>query len=392
MGQTQLFSTFALRDVRLKNRIMAAPMWQYAGCDGRPTDWHLMNLGRLADGGAGLVFQEGTTVEKRGRGTPGDIGIWDDASVAYFQRIVAMVESCGAVPGIQLMHAGRKARQKPPVEGRGPLERTDDISDWDEWEVIGASPIPQSSGFPVPREMTLQDIASVTDAFVAAARRADQAGYRVLDLHAAHGYLLHTFLSPLANRRGDAYGGSLSNRMRLLLEVVEGIRSVWPDSKPMFVRLSCIDGSQGGWTLEDSFELVRLLHKHGVDLIDCSAGGIAGSPLPAGQQATYGYQVDLAAAIRRETGVPTSAVGLIVHAGHAERILQEGSADLVALARELIYNPNWPLDAALKLNDDIGFNAIQRRVGFWLERRAATVPGLRPSTFDGMNSTGASEK
>ena len=381
MATTRLFSPLQLREVVLRNRIMAAPMWQYAGRDWRPTDWHLMNLGRLADGGSGLVFQEGTTVERRACGTVGDLGIWDDAAVPHLRRLVDMMQSCGAVPGIQLMHAGRKARQKPPDEGRGALERSPAIADWDAWDVIAPSAIALAGdGAAAPREMTLTDIRAVIDAFVAGARRAAQAGYQVLDLHAAHGYLLHTFLSPLSNRRGDAYGGSLANRMRLVLEIVEGIRGVWPGAHPLFVRLSCIDGAAGGWEMADSVALVRELHRLGVDLIDCSAGGIVGSPLPAGQSARYGYQVELASTIRRETGVPTSAVGLIVHAAHAEQILQEGACDLVALARELIHNPNWPLDAALKLDDDTGYRVMRTRGGFWLERRAATVPGLRAST------------
>jgi 2,4-dienoyl-CoA reductase-like NADH-dependent reductase (Old Yellow Enzyme family) len=382
MSTTRLFSPYTLREVTVRNRIMAAPMWQYAGRQWRPTDWHLMNLGRMADGGSGLVFQEGTTVERRGCGTVGDLGIWDDACVPHFQRLVAIMRDCGSVPGIQLMHAGRKARQKPPDAGRGPLERSPDIADWDDWDVIAPSAVtlPGESAA-TPREMTAADIQAVIDAFVAGARRADAAGYEVLDLHAAHGYLLHSFLSPLANHRGDAWGGSFANRARILLEIVAGVRTVWPQGKPIFVRLSCIDGGSGGWTLDDTIALVRQLHPLGVDLIDCSAGGITGSPLPAGQSASYGYQVGLAAAVRRETGVPTSAVGLIVHPAHAERILQEGACDLVALARELIHNPNWPVDAAIKLDDDAGYRVMKSRGGFWLERRAATVPDLRPSTM-----------
>jgi 2,4-dienoyl-CoA reductase-like NADH-dependent reductase (Old Yellow Enzyme family) len=382
MTATRLFSPFTLRDVTLRNRIMAAPMWQYAGRQWRPTDWHLMNLGRLADGGSGLVFQEGTTVERRGCGTVGDLGIWDDGCLPHFQRLVTLMRECGAVPGIQLMHAGRKSRQKPPDAGRGPLERSADIADWDDWDVIAPSAItlPGESAAP-PREMSTADIRAVIDAFVAGARRADAAGYEVLDLHAAHGYLLHSFLSPLANRRGDAWGGSFENRIRILLEIVEGVRTAWPQGKPIFVRLSCIDGGSGGWTIEDTLALVRRLHPLGVDLIDCSAGGIVGSPLPAGQAASYGYQVELAATVRRETGVPTSAVGLIVHPAHAERILAEGACDLVALARELIHNPNWPVDAAVKLGDDAGYRVMRSRGGFWLERRAASVPGLRASTM-----------
>jgi 2,4-dienoyl-CoA reductase-like NADH-dependent reductase (Old Yellow Enzyme family) len=380
MARTRLFSTFEVRDVVLKNRVMAAPMWQYAGKNFRPTDWHLMNIGRLADGGAGLVFQEGTTVERRGCGTLGDIGLWDDDAIPTYRRMVALVESCGGVPGIQLMHAGPKSRQNNPTRGRGPLQRTPEIEDWDDWDVIGPSSVSRNPDFPAPREMTLADIQQVTQAFVSAARRAEAVGYRVLELHAAHGYLLHSFLSPLANVRTDAYGGSFAHRARLLLEVVEGVRAVWPASKPLFVRLSCIDGPPEGWSIQDTFELVRLLHKRGVDLIDCSAGGIQGSPL-LGRAAHYGYQVELAAAVRRETGVPTCAVGLIVHASQAEQIIATGKADLVALARELIYNPNWPMDAARKLHDDKGFDVMQRRGAFWLERRAETMPQLLPSTY-----------
>jgi 2,4-dienoyl-CoA reductase-like NADH-dependent reductase (Old Yellow Enzyme family) len=381
MTATRLFSRFSLRDVVFKNRVMAAPMWQYAASDFAPNDWHLMNLGRLADGGSGLVFQEGTTVERRGCGTLGDLGIWDDDSVPAYARIVALVESCGAVPGIQLMHAGRKARQRRPVEGRGPLERSAEVADWDAWDIIGPSAISQGKGLPVPREMTLRDIQEVVESFVAAARRADRAGYRVLELHAAHGYLLHEFLSPFANVRTDGYGGPFANRVRMLLEVVEGVRTVWPGGKPLFVRLSCIDGVAGGWTIEETFALVRLLRDRGVDLIDCSAGGLAGAVLPPDQPLSYGYQVEFSAAVRRETGMPTAAVGLLVHPSQAEAILATGKADVVALARELIYNPNWPMDAAQKLEDDAGFNVMQRRGAFWLERRAATVPHLVPSTF-----------
>jgi 2,4-dienoyl-CoA reductase-like NADH-dependent reductase (Old Yellow Enzyme family) len=381
MTRTALFSPLQLRDVVLKNRVMVAPMWQYAGRRGQPNDWHLMNLGRLAAGGSGLVFQEGTTVERRGCGTLGDIGLWDDGALDVYRRIVRLIEFCGAVPAIQLMHAGRKARQKPPTQGRGALEYSPDIEDWDAWDVVAPSPIAAGKDVPVPREMNAQDIAQVTQAFIAAARRADRLGYQVLELHAAHGYLLHTFLSPLSNRRTDAWGGRFENRVRLLLDVVEGVRAEWPAGKPLFVRLSCVDGAAGGWSLDDTVALVRLLQTRGVDLIDCSSGGLSGSPLPAGQTARYGYQVELAAAVRRATGMPTAAVGLIVHARQAEAIVAEGSADLVALARELIYNPNWPLDAAQKLGDDAGFDVVQRREAFWLENRAASVPGLTPSTF-----------
>lgn len=379
--KTRLFSSFQIRDVLLKNRVMASPMWQYAGKGGQPNDWHLMNLGRLADGGAGLVFQEGTTVERRGCGTVGDIGLWSDDSIDFYKRIVALVSSCGAVPGIQLIHSGRKARQKLPAHGRGPLEKSPDIADWEDWEVIGPSAIPQADGFPMPREMTLGDIQQVIEAFTSAAQRANQIGYQVLELHAAHGYLLHQFLSPISNVRNDSYGGGFENRVRMLLEVVEGVRSVWPQGKPLFVRLSCIDGDASGWSLRDTIALVRLMHQRGVDLIDCSSGGIDGSPDTKGLATGYGYQAELAEVVRRETGVPTAAVGLIVHPHQAEKMLEDGKSDLIALARELIYNPNWPMDAARKLSDEQSFNVMQQRGAFWLERRAITVPNLVPSTY-----------
>ena len=381
MNDPLLFSPFPLRDVVLKNRVVASPMWQYAGRRGRPCDWHLMNLGRLADGGSGLVMQEGTSVERRGCGTVGDLGLWSDESLAFYRRMTALVVACGAVPGVQLMHSGRKARQQLPWEGRGALERTPAVEDWDAWEPIALGAIAHSQGLPVPREMGLADIQHAVEAFAAAAVRADRAGYRVLQIHAAHGYLLHTFLSPVSNRRTDAYGGGFAGRARMLLEVVEAVRAVWPEGKPISVRLSCIDGVAGGWSLEDTFSLVRLLHTRGVDLIDCSSGGMDNSLFTEGLPITYGYQAKLAEAVRRETGVPAAAVGLIVHAHQAEQLLASGQADLLCLARELIYNPNWPLDAARKLEAAQGFDVLQRRSALWLQKRADAVPHLVPSTF-----------
>lgn len=379
MAQTQLFSELELRGVRLKNRVVASPMWQYLGEEGHPTDWHLMHLGRLANGGAGLVFQEGTTVERVGRGTLGDIGIWDDAFVPGLSRLTAAMRANGTTPGIQLMHAGRKARQKPPPEGRGPLERRPEIPDWDAWTPSGPSAVSLAPGEVPPREMSLADIQFTIESFAAAAGRALRCGYEVVELHAAHGYLLHSFLCEATNRRTDAYGGSFEKRARLLVDTVDAVRELWPDDKPLFVRLSCIDPS--GWTMEDTVALTRLLMAHGVDAIDCTSGGLAGSPLPSGVSATYGYQAGYAEHLRRETGVRTMAVGLIVHAAHAERLLQDGAADLVAIGRELLYNPNWAIDAAQKLGAEVGFAVSDPRTAHWLSRRAQTVPGLTPSTF-----------
>jgi 2,4-dienoyl-CoA reductase-like NADH-dependent reductase (Old Yellow Enzyme family) len=379
MSETKLFSTLTLRGITLKNRIVASPMWQYSGIEGFPTDWHLMHLGRLADGGAGLVFQEGTTVERRGCGTVGDLGIWDDQYVEPLTRIVALARANGTVPGIQLMHAGRKARTKPPTEGRGPLLRSDAIPDWDNWHPVAPSAIPLKEGMEAPRGLTLSEVGDVIDAFVSATRRARQAGYDVLEIHGAHGYLIHEFLSPLVNQRTDRYGGSFHNRIRFLTELVEGVRAVWDRNKPVLVRLSCIDNA--GWEIGDTVALARVLKKLGVDAIDCTSGGLIGSPLPNGAVADYGYQVHYAAQVRREADIATVAVGLIVHAAHAEQILQEGSADLVAIGRELIYNPAWPIDAAQKLGADPSFSQIPERAAFWLRGRAAAKPDLKPSTF-----------
>jgi 2,4-dienoyl-CoA reductase-like NADH-dependent reductase (Old Yellow Enzyme family) len=379
MTEVRLFSELALRDVVLKNRVVAAPMWQYMGQAGFPTDWHLMNLGRLADGGAGLVFQEGTTVQKTGRGGLGDLGIWDDAFVEPLKRLVAIMRANGATPGIQLMHAGRKGRQAAPFEGREALEKSVAVPDWDEWPPCGPSAVPIHEGMAPPREMTGADILDTIAAFGAAARRAQEAGYEVLELHAAHGYLLHSFLCEASNRRGDAWGGDFNRRLRFLTEIVEAVRAVWPQAKPLFVRLSCTDRT--GWTMDDTIALTRRLMALGVDVIDCTSGGLAGSPLPEGVKATPGYQVPLAAELRRATGVKTMAVGLILQAQQAEAIVREGQADLVALARELIYNPNWPIDAAAKLGAGVGYGVSDPRTAFWLRHRAETTPGLTPSTY-----------
>jgi 2,4-dienoyl-CoA reductase-like NADH-dependent reductase (Old Yellow Enzyme family) len=375
----KLFSPLALRGVTLKNRIVASPMWQYAGCDGFPTDDHVVQLGRLAAGGAGLVFQEGTLVERRGCGTLGDLGLWDDRFIAPLQRIVRVIGAQGAVPAVQLMHAGRKARQPRPWEGGVALERTDSIEDWDAWEVVAPSAIAQGPGYTVPRALHLQEVEALPQAWAEAARRADAAGYQVVEVHGAHGYLLHQFLSSAANHRTDAYGGSFDNRCRLMLQVVEAVRAQWPAHKPLFARLSCVD--EQGWSLQDSLALAAQLRDRGVDVIDCSSGGIgATSALTMHRQLVPGYQVPYAEALRKQAGVRTMAVGLITQAEHAERIVCDGAADLVALARELLYNPNWPMDAARKLGADPHFAQSHARVGFWLNKRAASVPDLRYST------------
>jgi 2,4-dienoyl-CoA reductase-like NADH-dependent reductase (Old Yellow Enzyme family) len=374
-----LFEPLRLRDVTLRNRIVVSPMWQYRGVDGRPTDWHLMHLGRFADGGAGLVFQESTAVERRGAGTVGDLGIWDDSFIAPLSRLATIVRDNGAVPGIQIGHSGRKSRTGLPMgPGRGPLTRTDDIADWDAWEPIAPSPVALRDDFEPPREMDAGDIVTVQRAFADAARRADAAGFDVLDLHAGHGYLLHEFLSPLTNRRTDGYGGSRENRSRMVLETTAAVRAAWPAGKPLFVRLSCTDGA--GWELDDTVWLVDRLLEAGVDVVDCSSGGLVGSPLKAGEAPSYGYQAPLSREVRERTGATTMTVGLIVHADHAESLVADGGADLVAVGREVLLNPNWPLDCALKLGVADPWALTAGTSAFWLRQRERTVPHLVPST------------
>jgi len=378
-----LFTPLRLRELTLKNRVVVAPMHQYSAAQGFANDWHLMNAGRYAAGGAGLVILESTKIERRGCGTVGDLGLWDDAFVPQLARIADFVHRCGAAAGIQLGHSGRKARIQRPWEGGGPLDEAAaaeaGVGDWDAWELVAPSALPADEGVPVPRALAREEIRSVAEAWGRAAARAHVAGFDVVEIHAAHGFLLHEFLSPLANQRSDEYGGSEAKRMRFALEVCECVRETWPAGKPLFLRLSAEDDA--GWGLAQSVALAKLVKPMGVDVIDCSSGGILGKPPAGAAKPAYGYQVPYAERIRKEGGIMTMAVGLIVQAAQAERILQEGRADLVALARELLYNPNWAMDAAQKLGFDPGFALVPPPYRYWLARRAATLPEVRPSTF-----------
>lgn len=344
-----LFSPLTLRSLTLRNRVGVSPMCQYSSENGFATDWHLVHLGAFATGGAGLVLTEAAAVTPEGRISPQDLGIWDDAHVPMLQRITAFCRAQGAVMGIQLAHAGRKASTRRPWERPG---GTVPVSEggWD--NVMAPSAVPFSATYPSPHALSLDGIAHVIASFRAAALRSLNAGFQVAELHAAHGYLLHEFLSPIANERTDHYGGSFENRTRLLLDVTDAVRTVWPAELPMLVRISATDWADGGWTIEESVQLATLLRGRGVDLVDCSSGGLA-----AHQQITIGpgYQVPFARRIRAESGVPTAAVGLITDAVQAEQIVADGSADMVLLARELLRNPRWPLEAAHELGANISW-------------------------------------
>jgi 2,4-dienoyl-CoA reductase-like NADH-dependent reductase (Old Yellow Enzyme family) len=342
---SQLFSPFRLRSVEFKNRVFVSPMCQYSSNDGMPTDWHLVHLGSRAVGGAALVMVEATAVSPEGRISPWDSGIWSADHAQAFTRITAFIKAQSAVPGIQLAHAGRKASTDVPWRGGGLL----DLGKGG-WQPLAPSPIPFDRDSPMPREMSAADIAEVVAQFASAARYALEAGFEVLEVHMAHGYLLHEFLSPLANQRADWFGGSLQGRARFPLEVAETLRQTWPGHLPLFVRISATDWVEGGWDLAQSIELSRRLKEIGIDLIDCSSAGIVPhARIPAGP----GFQVPFAAAIRREADMPTAAVGFITNPVQAEQIVALGEADAVLLAREMLRNPYWPLHAAKALNVDL---------------------------------------
>jgi 2,4-dienoyl-CoA reductase-like NADH-dependent reductase (Old Yellow Enzyme family) len=332
-----LFSAMTLRGVTLRNRIMMSPMCMYsAGDDGLATDWHLAHYAARATGGVGLIITEATAVEARGRISQADLGLWDDQQIAPLARVVRLCQKQGAAVGVQLAHAGRKAWS--PQRGLGPELP------------VAPSSIPHAEDWATPYALTVGELDDIVDAFSSAARRAHAAGFDVIEIHAAHGYLLHEFLSPLSNRRSDHYGGSLENRSRLLLRVVDAVRAVWPAKKPLLVRISATDWVDGGLTVDDQVWVARWLTGHGVDVVDCSSGGISSQGPP---RVEAGYQVPLAEKIRSEAGIATAAVGLITAPEQADEIVRKGWADLVALGRELLRRPHWPLAAARALGNEI---------------------------------------
>lgn len=339
-----LFRPLTIRSITFPNRIAVSPMCQYSSEDGFASDWHLVHLGSRAVGGAGLVMTEATAVEERGRISPQDLGIYRDEHIEMLSRITAFLKEQGAVPGIQLAHAGRKGSTYRPWDGSGeiPVEQG-------RWQTIGPGAERFVNNYPLPTAMTHEDITQVVEAFRVATQRAFKAGFQVIELHAAHGYLVHEFLSPLSNKRTDIYGGSLQNRMRFLLEIVDASRAVWPKELPLFVRLSASDWTEGGLTIEDSVEIARELQRHGVDLIDASSGGnVAKARIPVAP----GYQVPFAEQIRREANILTGAVGMITEPEQANEIISSEQADLVFLARELLRDPYWPRHAAQALQQD----------------------------------------
>jgi 2,4-dienoyl-CoA reductase-like NADH-dependent reductase (Old Yellow Enzyme family) len=345
---THLFDRLTIRDITFANRVFVSPMCEYSSADGHANDWHFVHLGSRAIGGAGLVLTEATAVLPEGRISPQDLGIWKDDHIEPLARIVRFIHEQGSVAGMQLAHAGRKASTYRPWDGQGTIPETE--GGWS--NVVAPSALAFADHYPTPQALSLDGIQKIVSAFAAAARRACEAGFRIIEIHAAHGYLIHEFLSPLSNRRTDAYGDSFENRTRILREVVAAVRGSWPEQGPLFVRISATDWVDGGWDIQQSVELARQLKELGADLIDCSSGGnVAQATIPVGP----GYQTPFAERIRREANILTGAVGMITSPLQAEHIIGTGQADAVIMARELLRDPYWPLRAARKLGQPVSW-------------------------------------
>ena len=375
-----LFSPLTLRGLTIPNRAVVPPLCQYSAQEGMANDWHMVQLGRFAVGGFGLVFSEVVSVLREGRITHGDLGLWSDDHVAPLKRITDFFRSQGSVPAIQLGHAGRKGSMQRPWEGNGPLGPEQFAKGETTWDIVSAVARPIAEGHLTPAALDAAGMARIVEAFATGARRARAAGFDAVEVHCAHGYLLHQFLSPLSNTRNDAHGGDLAGRMRFPLEVIRAVREAWPDTLPVFVRISAVDGMEGGWTMGDSLAFARAMKAIGVDVVDCSSGGIGGSAtgskrVPRG----YGFQVPYAAEIRRDAGLATMAVGLIIGPHQAEAALADGEADLIAIGREAMNNPNWALMARGVLEPGTTeevFAPWPPQHGWWLEKRAAVIEAL----------------
>lgn len=365
----KLFEKAVFRGVELNNRVVVSPMGMYSAENGYVTPFHLVHYGKFAMGGAGLVFVEQTSVTRKGRITNGDPGLWEDGQIDGMRQITHVIKAHGAKAAIQINHGGRKSSQQRAFRGNGPLTDRDVEMGEERWIPTGPSDVPFSEGFQVPVPLSKDGLVGVRDAFVATARRAVLAGFDIIELHMAHGYLLQSFLSPLANFRTDEYGGSIENRMRFPLEVTKAVRAAIPSAMPLFVRISATDWIDGGWELEDSIVFSRELKELGVDLVDCSTGGnLRAGSTNANLARGPGYQVPFAERIRHEVGIPTGAVGMIRTPDFAERILQEGRADLIFMARQMLYNPSWALHAAEHFGLTAEFEHWPEQYGWWLTK------------------------
>lgn len=369
-GTASLLSPFALRGLHLRNRIVISPMQMYSTPDAQPGAFHLVHLGRFALGGAGLVCVEATAIAPEGRSTLHDLGLWSEAQADAFRPITEFLRSNGCASMLQVQHAGTKSACRPPWNGFGPLQSDDAARGDVRWEAWGPTTAGWSEEYPRSHAVTRADVDYLLDCYRRAARLAVRAGFDALEIHAAHGYLLHSFLSPLMNTRQDDLGGSLEGRMRFPLDVARAVRAAWPDERPLLVRLSCVDGQGIGWSLDDSVSLAQRLKALGVDAIDCSSGGMSLPSMELFVARRDGFQVPFARTLRSDVPIPTVAVGLVRTARQASEIIETGSADLVALAREALWNPNFASQAAQELDADPDWRCWPRQYGWWLKRRA----------------------
>lgn len=371
MQRPLLFTPFKLRGVTAPNRAVVSPMVQYRALDGQVNDYHMVHLGKFALGKFGIVFTENCAVEPRGRVTQGDLGLWGDSQIEGHRRLTRFLKQEGALAATQITHSGRKGSTPRSFDKPGQLGP--EGAGWQRWQVVGPSELPAGEGYATPRQLSEPEIEDIVGKFGEAARRADAAGYDVIEVHGAHGYLLAQFLSPISNKRNDQYGGDRAGRMRFPLAVVRAVRAGWPEHKPMFIRVSAVDGA-GGWDVEDSVAYARELKALGVDVVDTSSGGLTGLSTALPVKRTLGFQVPFAAAIKRGAGIPTMAVGLILDGPQAEAILQAGDADLIAIGRQALYDPFWALHAAQELACDSSFEMWTPEYGWWLEKRKNNLP------------------
>jgi 2,4-dienoyl-CoA reductase-like NADH-dependent reductase (Old Yellow Enzyme family) len=383
-----LFSPIRIRGITARNRVVISPMCNYSAIDGFTNDWHLVTLGRYAQGGAGIVFVEATAVQANGRITHGDLGLWKDEQIEGLKRVADFLRLQGSVPAIQIGHAGRKASMARPWYGNAPLTQADTDRGDLAWPIQAPSQLPVADGWMLPQEMTLAQIEQLKKDFLSTALRAEKAGYDIIEIHAAHGYLLHSFLSPFSNKRSDQYGGDRAGRSRLLIEIAADLRAAWPADKPLFVRLSAVDDLEGGWDIDDSIWLSVQLKALGVDVIDCSSGGIIAPANAPGAAAIAlrtkrvpGFGVPWARAIKQGAKISTMTVGLILDGEQAEQIAASGDADLVAIGREALDDPNWPLHAAQQIKADTSFSLWPVQFGWWLNVRHGMLAKLRLGKF-----------
>ncbi len=381
--KSKLFSSIKIRGITAQNRIVLSPLCMYSAIKGLPNDWHFSHLSTYARAGVGIIFTEATAVQEKGRITPYCCGLWNDKQAEKFQKIAKFIKSMGSIPAIQLAHAGRKASAKQPWKGGTPLDFRSEEKDEKPWKPFAPSALALGEGWQVPKAMSLEDINYLIRCYVKSAKRAVSAGFEIIEIHAAHGYLLHSFLSPLSNKRNDDYGGSYEGRIKLLKNIIVAIRKEIPDRLPLFCRISAIDGQKNGWTIQDSIKLANILNKLGVDVVDCSSGGIIGRPrfaiddkgdiLKNITDRGLGFQVPLASEIKKSVNIKTMAVGVIIDAKQAEKIIEQKQADLIAMGRELMYNPFWPLHAAQELEVDPNFDMWPDQYRWAVSRRSNIV-------------------